>query len=196
VRFFKTAVLLVTMAGIFSCTQPALASQHKITPGETLWSIAASHHISVASLAQANGIGPGTSLILTGSRLDIPADPSQSHPGLVRIYQPDSATYLAPSAAKSWNDMRGLSIQLLGIDLYPSGPDSAYRSHSEQAHLYSLYKQGKGNLAASPGQSEHERGVAVDVATRQMRWAVDRIGARYGWRGSVSSEWWHVSHSG
>jgi LysM repeat protein len=196
VRFSKTAVAVLAAAGIFGCAQPALASPHKIAPGESLWSIAASNHLSVTSLARANGLAPDTSLILTGSRLDIPTSSSQSRPGLVRIYQPDFETYLNPSAARSWNAMRHASIQLLGIDLYPSGPDSAYRSYDEQARLYRSYKQGKGNLAAAPGQSEHERGTAVDVATPQMRWAIDRLGARYGWRGSVSSEWWHVSHSG
>jgi len=36
---------------------------------------------------------------------------------------------------------------------------TAWRSHAEQVCL----KQKKGNLAAAPGTSEHEKGLAVDI---------------------------------
>lgn len=40
---------------------------------------------------------------------------------------------------------------------------SAWRSNAEQVRLYELYKSGKGNLAAKPGTSLHETGLALDA---------------------------------
>jgi len=39
---------------------------------------------------------------------------------------------------------------------------SAFRTNAEQEILYDLYKANKGNLAARPGYSEHQNGVAYD----------------------------------
>lgn len=40
---------------------------------------------------------------------------------------------------------------------------SGWRSHSEQRQLYAAYKNGTGNIAAAPGRSYHEQGLAVDA---------------------------------
>ncbi len=53
---------------------------------------------------------------------------------------------------------------LYGIDLYPAGPLSAYRSYAQQLYLYDLYLSGQGSLAAPPGTSSHEYGTAIDLA--------------------------------
>lgn len=52
-----------------------------------------------------------------------------------------------------------------------------YRSYEDQARLYRLYKQGRGNLAAAPGKSVHQSGRAVDFGggmqnarSREHRW--------------------------
>lgn len=41
---------------------------------------------------------------------------------------------------------------------------SGTRLYDEQARLYALYKAGKGGKAAPPGHSQHQWGLAVDVA--------------------------------
>lgn len=38
-----------------------------------------------------------------------------------------------------------------------------FRSYDEQARLYDLWRAGKGNLAAKPGESAHNYGLAIDV---------------------------------
>ncbi|MCG8327777.1 MAG: carboxypeptidase-like regulatory domain-containing protein [Chitinophagales bacterium] len=42
--------------------------------------------------------------------------------------------------------------------------NSAFRTYKKQASLYSRYKAGKGNLAAKPGFSNHQNGIAFDIA--------------------------------
>ncbi len=66
---------------------------------------------------------------------------------------PSGAAYLASNAAANWDAMRQESLRVYGIDLYPTGPLSAYRSYGQQLYLYNLYLSGQGNLAAAPGTS-------------------------------------------
>jgi LAS superfamily LD-carboxypeptidase LdcB len=82
---------------------------------------------------------------------------------------------------------------------------SGGRSREEQAHLYSLYKQGRGNLAAPPGTSVHESGRAVDFGgaahgfTPQQSWLAS-VAGQYGfsWTGRTFSqvEPWHFEYVG
>jgi LAS superfamily LD-carboxypeptidase LdcB len=93
--------------------------------------------------------------------------------------------------------MRQASLNTYGIDLYPAGPYSAYRSYGQQLYLYDQYVSGAGPLAAVPGTSAHEYGSAVDLADPSMRTVIDQIGAAYGWaKTEASSEWWHVDYVG
>jgi LysM repeat protein len=110
---------------------------------------------------------------------------------------PGGEADLASTAAAAWNAMRQDSLTLYGIDLYPAGPLSAYRSYAQQLYLYELYVSGQGNLAAEPGSSSHEYGVSVDLAYPSMRTVVDRIGGNYGWaKTEAAGEWWHVTYLG
>jgi LysM repeat protein len=110
---------------------------------------------------------------------------------------PSGSAYLASNAAAAWNAMRQESLRLYGMDLYPAGPLSAYRSYAQQLYLYQLYLSGQGSLAAVPGTSSHEYGIAVDLPDPSMRSVVDQIGAGYGWgKTEASSEWWHVTYLG
>jgi len=110
---------------------------------------------------------------------------------------PSGEAYLASNAAAAWNAMRQESLSLYGIDLYPAGPFSAYRSYAQQLYLYEQYISGEGSLAAAPGTSSHEYGIALDLADPSMRTVVDEIGSRYGWaKTEASSEWWHVNYVG
>lgn len=85
------------------------------------------------------------------------------------------------------------------IDGCPLAVDSAFRTQSEQQVLYDAYKAGKGALAAPPGYSNHQGGVAVDVDTtngtnKQFRW-LNAHAFVYGFRRTVSSEPWHWEFS-
>ena len=85
-----------------------------------------------------------------------------------------------------------------GCELLPTGSMSSYRTMEQQRILYARYLAGTGNLAAKPGTSNHGWGLAVDLATQEMRAMVDRIGERYGWAKKWSdapSEWWHLKHA-
>jgi TP901 family phage tail tape measure protein len=68
---------------------------------------------------------------------------------------------------------------------------SGFRSRAQQERLYALYLSGRGNLAARPGSSKHERGLAIDHAPRStpgMRATAREFRLHYPVRG----EPWHV----
>lgn len=68
---------------------------------------------------------------------------------------------------------------------------SGFRTYEQQAALYAKYLAGQGNLAAPPGSSMHEFGLAVDTnpnATPQER----EIARKYGLVVPIPSEPWHV----
>lgn len=92
--------------------------------------------------------------------------------------------------------MRDAALSDYGVDIYPAGPLSAFRTSDEQAYLYDLYLSGAGAPANPPGSSTHEAGIAVDVASPDMRSIIDEIGSAYGWIGTIPSEWWHVAYVG
>ncbi len=70
---------------------------------------------------------------------------------------------------------------------------SGFRTMAQQRYLYRLYKQGRGNLAAPPGYSNHQSGHALDLNTsaRGVYSWLSRYGRRYGFRRTVPSEKWH-----
>jgi len=201
-------------------TSAQAALPHIVAPGETLWSISAANNLTTRTVAAYNGVSEDAQL-LAGQTIEVPTvaegeaalaanpqytattgtAPSTAAPvaapiyGLAPIWSPWGTLYLAPAAAESWEAMRAESLRLYGQDLYPDGTMSAYRSYDEQAYLYDLFLAGAGAPANPPGTSSHETGLAVDVATPEMRWVVDQIGAAYGW-GKVHApgEWWHVDY--
>jgi hypothetical protein len=68
---------------------------------------------------------------------------------------------------------------------------SGWRSRAEQEYLYGLYLAGVGNLAAVPGTSMHEKGLAIDHAPAW--WGMDQQGAwQFGLHHPVPGEPWHV----
>lgn len=88
------------------------------------------------------------------------------------------------------------------------GLAAAGRTYAEQQRLYKLYLAGKGNLAARPGTSRHEKGNAVDVSRRSplQLWmthggSATQVGKNeqiraneYGWFRTVPSEAWHFTY--
>lgn len=100
---------------------------------------------------------------------------------------------LRNDAANAWNAPSGAA----DAGCVPTGSMSSYRTYDEQVYLYRLYQEGKGNLAAVPGTSNHGWGVAVDLAATWMRAWIDEHGAHFGWRKTEAfSEWWHVNFVG
>jgi LysM repeat protein len=184
-----------TTAG--TTTSTATVGGHVIAPGESLWSIASANGITVDALASANGLSID-SVLLAGQSLQIPAATSttSSAPaaGLSEIYSPNGTAYLDSTVAPSWNSMRDASLSQYGVDLYPAGSLSAYRTYDQQAYLYDQYVSGQGAPANPPGTSSHELGVSVDLADPSMRSVVDQIGGSYGWSAPYPNEWWHVQY--
>src|SRR5215218_2931983 len=118
-------------------------------------------------------------------------------PGMGHVPSPYGELHLLPAAADAWNAMRAEALSVYGMDVYPGGPVSAYRTYEQQAELYDAFVAGSGAPANPPGTSSHETGTAVDVPTPEMRWVVDQIGWKYGWsKAHGPGEWWHVDYVG
>ncbi len=70
---------------------------------------------------------------------------------------------------------------------------SGFRTMAQQRHLYHLYLTGRGNLAARPGYSNHQSGIALDLNTSShgvYRWLAHHA-RHFGFVRTVPSEIWH-----
>jgi LysM repeat protein len=190
--------------GTTPTTTSASAGGHTVIEGETLSGIAAANGITTESLASYNGLA-ADAWVITGTTLQIPSagttsgEPVAAAPTswTTEVYSPNGTAYLASNAAANWEAMRQASISQYGVDIYPAGSLSAYRTYEQQAYLYDLYLSGQGAPANPPGTSSHEYGTAVDVAAPEMRTIVDEIGPTYGWtKVHGPDEWWHVDYVG
>ncbi len=200
------SLALVAVLTTLLVAPTALAQSHVVQPGESLWSISAANGISVESLAAANGLPPETH-VWAGRTVEVPAAPTAATPAfssngrlpsstLTAVHSPLGYASLASDAAAAWEEMHQASVAELGVDLYPAGPASGYRSFDQQAGFYEAFQAGTGPLAAPPGGSAHGAGRAVDLASPE-RQAVDQIGARYGWaKVEAGDEWFHVNYVG
>jgi LAS superfamily LD-carboxypeptidase LdcB len=142
--------------------------------------------------------GPGTPVTPTAPSLLPTAGGNGRLPFSMQvpIYSPRGPAYLAPNAARAWEAMRQASLRELGINLYPLGPDSAYRSYQKQVERWQIFRGG-GPEAAPPGTSAHGLGKAVDLASPEMRRAIDVLGRRFGWaKIEAPTEWNHVNYVG
>jgi LAS superfamily LD-carboxypeptidase LdcB len=199
---------LACSLGLFTAPAAVGAVPHTIVAGESMWSISSANGVTMQSLASHNGLSVD-SLLLPGMTLQVPtvADGAVSTtsttgtvapaPGMGHVPSPYGDLHLAPGAAEAWNAMRAESLSTYGVDLYPGGPVSAYRTYAQQAELYEAYLSGYGAPANPPGSSSHEYGTAVDLAASVMRPVIDEIGWKYGWtKVHAPDEWWHVDYVG
>jgi hypothetical protein len=72
--------------------------------------------------------------------------------------------------------------------------NSGFRTMSEQQYFYNCYKTGScnnGNLAAKPGYSNHQSGIALDLTTSS--WLANNA-SKYGFIRTVPSEAWHYEY--
>lgn len=71
---------------------------------------------------------------------------------------------------------------------------SGFRTQAEQQYLYNCYRTGacnNGNLAARPGYSNHQNGLALDLST--SAWLAANA-SRFGFVRTVPSENWHYEY--
>ena len=73
--------------------------------------------------------------------------------------------------------------------------NSGFRTMDQQRYLYDLYRRGVGNLAAYPGFSNHQSGIALDLGTAANTWLLNNA-AFFGFRRTVPSEDWHWEWNG
>jgi hypothetical protein len=103
---------------------------------------------------------------------------------------------LRKDAARAWNAMNMESQGAYGLKLAPTGSMSSYRTLAEQVYLWNNVEHAHDtNWVALPGTSNHGLGLAVDLASTDMRTVVDTIGERYGWAkrwSDAPAEWWHL----
>jgi LAS superfamily LD-carboxypeptidase LdcB len=195
------------------------ALPHTVLPGETLWSISAANNLTTRTVAVYNGL-PEDAGLMAGTTIQVPTvqegaaalaaagasvqapapattTTAVPAPGMSPVPSPYGDLYLIPAAAQAWNAMRAEALSVYGIDLYPGGPASAFRTFEQQAELYQAFLDGYGAPANPPGSSSHELGTAVDVPAPEMRSVIDQIGWKYGW-GKIHApgEWWHVDYLG
>jgi hypothetical protein len=99
---------------------------------------------------------------------------------------------LRKDAAATWNAMNVITRRH-GIQLYPTGSKSSYRTYAQQEELYRTMAPG---MAARPGTSNHGWGLAVDVPTVAMQNAINAHGTPYGWQkrwSDAAHEPWHFT---
>lgn len=69
---------------------------------------------------------------------------------------------------------------------------SGYRSVAHQAQLYARYLAGRGPEAAKPGSSQHNFGLAADLAPSNARDVHAGLARKFGLVFTVPSESWHI----
>lgn len=69
--------------------------------------------------------------------------------------------------------------------------NESYRTYEQQVRFWELYQAG-GNLAAKPGTSPHEFGVAFDIPNAWTNKRLAGILKKHGFKQTVPGERWHV----
>lgn len=98
---------------------------------------------------------------------------------------------LTDAAAAGWNAMAAAIYRETGLKIAPNGPNSSYRTYSQQVEMKRIY----GSNAATPGTSNHGWGLAVDTDDHYL---VNKYGARFGYQkawSDASWEPWHMKYA-
>lgn len=102
--------------------------------------------------------------------------------------RPGSGKFLEQRAAQAFQQMDAAALSD-GVQLIIN---SAFRSMAEQVTLYAKYLAGVGNLAAKPGYSNHQNGIALDLEATPAAFAwLTANASRFGFIRTVKSESWH-----
>lgn len=147
-------------------------------------------------------VGPRTWSALNGTGGVTPPPPaSGTHrvtgyvngvPRSITVSSVGNNKYMRTDAASAFNRMKAAAARA-GVSL---SVNSGFRTQAEQQHLYNLYRQGRGNLAARPGYSNHQGGLSADISvpggygSSTYRW-LQAHGGAYGFKNDVRGEPWH-----
>lgn len=146
--------------------------------------------VAAATTAPVNGGSSSSS----SARADLPAAGTGiAYQGGRRIGSIDLVRIDGKPVARSTADAYERMRQAARRDGVRLRVVSGFRTQAEQEVLYRRYRQGRGNLAAKPGFSNHQNGKALDLNTRDsgvLRW-LNRNASRFGFRRTVPSEPWH-----
>lgn len=103
----------------------------------------------------------------------------------------DGSHILEEHAAESFLKMKS-AAHAAGIELLVN---SAFRTQEQQIDLYNKYQNGTGNLAARPGYSNHQSGIALDLKVNGAHQAnydwLAKHAHDYGFIRTVPTEPWH-----
>lgn len=106
---------------------------------------------------------------------------------------------LAIEPAAAWNAMLKAARKLKLAVPMPDGPASSYRTFDQQVALKAEWTaKGEPENAATPGQSNHGLGWAVDSGEASWERTIEKIGHQYGWahgEGSWSDAPWEDWHN-
>ena len=117
-------------------------------------------------------------------------------PRTISVVSVGNGQYLRADAAKAFASMTA-AARRAGINL---GATSGFRTMAQQQELYRRYLNGTGNLAARPGYSNHQNGIAMDISgvggrgTRADSW-LRAHASQFGFR-NLPSEFWHYDFVG
>lgn len=147
------------------------------------------------AILQGFGAGGGGGMI--GSA---PGGAPQQQPGAPAAPPPSAGAPgapgqpVTPEAAKVALDAAVGSLRQAGVS---PNITSTTRSREEQKRLYARYKAGKGPVAAPPGRSKHEHGLAVDINVPEaQQQQLEAMMAAHGYVRTVPSERWHFEYKG
>lgn len=108
-----------------------------------------------------------------------PSEPMTARTGIVEL-ETVRGHYLRVDAARAFD----MAVRATDVPRVTS----SMRTRQQQERLYALWLAGKGNLAAKPGTSKHEIGLAID-ARGTPDWEEAMSAA--GFVRTVNSEPWH-----
>lgn len=148
-----------------------------------------------APLAQRPGAADGGDSFTPGGGRRVAAYVN-GQPRTITVVPVGNGQYLRADAARAWQRMQE-AARAVGINLSAT---SGFRTMEQQQELYRRYLNGTGNLAARPGYSNHQNGIAMDIGgvggrgTAADRW-LRANAARFGFR-NLPSEYWHYDYVG
>lgn len=158
--------------------------------------------VTCADVSQANDVGPGAGInapanvdneIFTSSQELFRSGNSIGHATEFvningKMVIKEVAGYVQAMIAAANSD--GTTVQVT----------SGFRTMADQQRLYDKYRAGTGNLAAEPGRSNHQNGIAIDFNVssqngRVFEW-LTKNAWKYGFIRTVSRERWHWEYWG
>lgn len=143
-----------------------------------------------------SGVGAGSSVPQSSASNGAP---NSSNPGNVQEAGNKTGNIVSVAGGRLDSSIAGNVTSMVaaakrdGVDLRIN---SSFRSRAQQERLYAAYKNGTGNLAAKPGTSNHESGLAIDFANTPGAYAwLKKNAGRFGLK-NLPSEPWHYSTTG